>query len=113
MLNDVAQQVLNNSANYSSLSFYININVKIVKHNFRQHPLVLRNRHGEDLGTGDLDEAAVIVVLASALPEWLLRGAAAATKFFAAPHAVPSLGPQLLSRTVFARMKVDTSLHWQ
>ena len=55
----------------------------------------------------------MIVVLASALPEWLLRGAAAATKFFAAPHAVPSLGPQLLSRTVFARMKVGTSLHWQ
>ena len=56
----------------------------------------------------------MIVVLASALPEWLLRGAAAAGKFFVAPHAVPSLGPQLLSRTVFARMKVGVAaaLHY-
>ena len=74
---------------------------------FKQHPLVLKDRHGRLINTDSLDESSVIVILASALPDWLLKGSKSSQSFFASPHAVPSLDGALQSRSVFARMKVS------
>merc|ERR1719361_399424 len=49
---------------------------------------------------------SLLFLVANALPHWLLKGTKASDKFFSAPHAVPRLDYDLLSRVVFARMKV-------
>ena len=67
----------------------------------------MKTRDGSLLTTEDLDESAVIVIIASALPDWLLQGSQSSQSFFASPHAVPSLSASLQSRSVFARMKVS------
>jgi len=79
---------------------------------FKKHPLLIKNRFQDNVNTNNLKEGSVIVILASALPNWLLKGKDSSKKFFAAPHAVPSLSSNLLSRTVFARMKIapDTAI---
>eukprot|EP00092_Neocalanus_flemingeri_P083625 GFUD01104975.1.p1 GENE.GFUD01104975.1~~GFUD01104975.1.p1 ORF type:complete len:361 (-),score=100.61 GFUD01104975.1:131-1192(-) len=61
---------------------------------------------GEIVETGEIGEDAVLILLASGLPQWLLRGTESSSKFFPVPHAVPSLVNDVSSRTVFARMKV-------
>ena len=73
---------------------------------FKKHPVIIKNRKEEVINTNNLDDGAVIVIIASALPNWLLKGKDSSNKFFAPPHAVPSLDSDLSSRTVFARMKV-------
>ena len=73
---------------------------------FKKHPLLIKNRLQDNVNTNNLEEGSVIVILSSALPNWLLKGKSSSKKFFAAPHAVPSLSSNLLSRTVFARMKI-------
>ena len=73
---------------------------------FKQHPLLVKARDGTLVQTDQLDESSVIVILASALPDWLLKGSQSSKSFFASPHAVPSLQGSLASRSVFARMKV-------
>ena len=67
----------------------------------------MKTRDGSLLSTEDLDESAVIVIIASGLPEWLLKGSPSSKSFYASPHAVPSLVGSLQSRSVFARMKVS------
>ena len=86
--------------------FHIDSGLLLFLTPFKKHPLLIKNRLQDDISTNNLDEGSVIVILASALPNWLLKGKKSSQKFFAAPHAVPSLSPNLLSRTVFARMKI-------
>eukprot|EP00088_Acartia_fossae_P012261 TRINITY_DN16319_c0_g1_i1.p1 TRINITY_DN16319_c0_g1~~TRINITY_DN16319_c0_g1_i1.p1 ORF type:complete len:651 (-),score=90.21 TRINITY_DN16319_c0_g1_i1:261-2159(-) len=76
---------------------------------FQAHPLQVRSMGGQIINTATLDNSAVLVLVARALPEWLLRGSREAREFRAAPHAVQTLmsADQLLTdRTVFARMLV-------
>jgi len=73
---------------------------------FQEHPLEIKNRNSEVIKTDSISHDSVIVIIASALPNWLLKGKHSSSKFFPAPHAVPSLGSNIASRTVFARMKV-------
>ena len=73
---------------------------------FQQHPVIIKNRDGGVVNTDKLDNNAVIVIIASALPNWLLNNKKSSSKFFPAPHAVPSLSQDLPYRTVLARMKV-------
>ena len=41
---------------------------------FQEHPLKIRNCQGELLITSHLSDDSIIVILASALPNWLLKG---------------------------------------
>ena len=41
---------------------------------FQEHPLKIRNSQGELLITSHLSDDSIIVILASALPNWLLKG---------------------------------------
>ena len=129
---------------------------------FQEHPLQIKNRGGNFISTGDhqhrfefqdyhhqdifswinlcpagVTEDSLLVLVANALPHWLLKGTKvgmnikkgprwffsvnsfknqASDKFFSAPHAVPGLDYGLLSRVVFARMKVtddkDFGFRW-
>ena len=92
--------------------FHIDSGLLLFLTPFKKHPLLIRNRLQQNLNTNILEEGSVIVIVASALPNWLLKGKESSSKFFAAPHAVPSLSSNLLSRTVFARMKIvpDTAM---
>ena len=92
--------------------FHIDSGLLLFLTPFKKHPLLIKNRLQENINTNNLDEGSVIVILASALPNWLLKDKNSSNKFFAAPHAVPSLSSHLLSRTVFARMKIapDTAM---
>ena len=54
----------------------------------------------------------MIVIIASALPSWLLKGSQSSQSFYASPHGVPSLAGSLQSRCVFARMKVSPGPAW-
>ena len=79
---------------------------------FQQHPVIIKNRDGNNVNTDKLGNNAVIVIIASALPNWLLKNKKSSSKFFPAPHAVPSLSQVLPHRTVLARMKIvpDTAV---
>ena len=77
---------------------------------FQQHPLLIRNKMGHMVNTDKLAEDSLLVILASALPNWLLRGKKSAEKFFASPHAVPSLSSDIKQRTIIARMKVALAI---
>jgi len=79
---------------------------------FKKHPVIIKNRNDEVINTDNLEDGDVIVIIASALPNWLLKDKDSSSKFFASPHAVPSLESDLSSRTVFARMKIvpDTAV---
>ena len=92
--------------------FHIDSGLLLFLTPFKKHPLLIRNRLQQNLNTNILEEGSVIVIVASGLPNWLLKGKESSSKFFAAPHAVPSLSSNLLSRTVFARMKIvpDTAM---
>ena len=54
----------------------------------------------------------MIVIIASALPSWLLKGSQSSQSFYASPHGVPSLAGSLQTRSVFARMKVSPGPAW-
>ena len=41
---------------------------------FPEHPLKIKNSQGEVLSTAHLGDDSIIVILASALPNWLLKG---------------------------------------
>ena len=41
---------------------------------FQEHPLVIRNRHDEHLDLSHIGDDSVIVIIGSALPNWLLKG---------------------------------------
>ena len=41
---------------------------------FKEQPLLMKNKNGDVLTTGELDNDSVIVIIASALPNWLLKG---------------------------------------
>jgi len=73
---------------------------------FQEHPLQVRKLGGGILDTSSLDDSSVLILIARALPEWLLRGSKESAGFRAAPHAVTSLAHNLKDRTVFARMMV-------
>jgi len=73
---------------------------------FQEHPLQIKNRGGDYVSTARVTDDSLLVLIANALPHWLLQGTKASKKFFSVPHAVPSLNNELLSRVVFARMKV-------
>jgi len=73
---------------------------------FQEHPLQVKNKEGEIVETGEIGDDALLVLVASALPNWLLKGTDSSAKFFPVPHAVPSLVNNISPRTVFARMKV-------
>jgi len=73
---------------------------------FQEHPLQIKNRGGDYVSTARVADDSLLVLIANALPHWLLQGTKASDKFFSVPHAVPSLNNELLSRVVFARMKV-------
>jgi len=73
---------------------------------FQEHPLQVKNKKGEIVETGEIGDDALLILVASGLPKWLLKGTDASSKFFPVPHAVPSLVNDISSRTVFARMKV-------
>ena len=95
------------SASKYAAPFHIDRGLLLLLTPFRQHPLLVKARDGALLSTEDLDESAVIVIIASALPSWLLKGSQSSQSFYASPHAVPSLAADLQSRSVFARMKVS------
>jgi len=71
---------------------------------FKEQPLLMKNKNGDVLTTGELDNDSVIVIIASALPNWLLKGTNS-PKFYPASHSVPALS-EIATRTVFARMKI-------
>jgi len=73
---------------------------------FQEHPLQIKNRAGDYVSTASVAEDSLLVLIANGLPHWLLQGTKASDKFFSVPHAVPSINNELLSRVVFARMKV-------
>lgn len=73
---------------------------------FQEHPLQVRKLGGMIMDTSKLDDSSVLILIARALPEWLLRGNKEAAGFRPAPHAVQSLGLNLQDRTVFARMMI-------
>ncbi len=100
------------SANKASTSqyaapFHVDKGLLLLLTPFKQHPLLVKAKDGALLRTEDLEESAVIVIIASGLPDWLLKGSQSSKSFYAAPHAVPSLAGSLQSRSVFARMKVS------
>ena len=86
--------------------FHIDSGLLLFLTPFQQLPLLVKSRAGQLINTEQLRQDSVIVILASALPDWLLKGSQSSKSFFASPHAVPSLPASLSSRTVFARMKV-------
>jgi hypothetical protein len=73
---------------------------------FQEHPLQVRSIGGQLIDTSSLDDSAVLILIARALPEWLLRGTREGKEFRPAPHAVKTLGNQIRHRTIFARMMV-------
>ena len=73
---------------------------------FPGDPLVVRDRRGEMETTQEVAHHALLVLLGSGLPGWLLEGREGASQLHAPPHAVPSLPAHLSHRTTLARMKV-------
>jgi len=73
---------------------------------FQEHPLQVKSLGGNIIDTSSLGNSDILILIARGLPEWLLRGSREATQFRAAPHAVPSLKPEMPARTIFARMMV-------
>jgi len=73
---------------------------------FQEHPLQVKSVGGRIIDTSSLDDSSVLILLARALPEWLLRGTRESKEFRPAPHAVQSLASNIKDRTVFARMMV-------
>merc|ERR1711936_1112154 len=73
---------------------------------FQEHPLIIRNSWDQDLDLTNIGDDSVIVIIGSALPNWLLKGLTESERFYASGHAVPSLELELNYRTVLARMKV-------
>ena len=41
---------------------------------FQEHPLIIRNSRDEDLDLTNIGDDSVIVIIGSALPNWLLKG---------------------------------------
>merc|ERR1712200_69256 len=73
---------------------------------FKEHPLQVKSKGGKILDTSSFGNSDLLVIIARALPEWLLRGSRMAGQFHAGSHAVPKLSHELKTRTVFARMMV-------
>eukprot|EP00092_Neocalanus_flemingeri_P002133 GFUD01002273.1.p1 GENE.GFUD01002273.1~~GFUD01002273.1.p1 ORF type:complete len:546 (-),score=175.52 GFUD01002273.1:534-2171(-) len=96
---------LNDDSGYAA-PFHTDNGLLLMITPFQEHPLQMKNKMGEIVETGEIGEDAVLILLASGLPQWLLRGTKSSSKFFPVPHAVPSLVNDVSSRTVFARMKV-------
>ena len=86
--------------------FHIDSGLLLFLTPFKQLPLLVKSRAGHLVKTDRLGQDSVIVILASGLPSWLLKGSQTSQSFYASPHAVPSLTGSLTSRSVFARMKV-------
>lgn len=73
---------------------------------FPGHPVKIKAKNGEFLRTESLSTNSVIVVVGTAISEWLLEQTDTSENFHAASHGVPSLGEHLDSRVIVARMKV-------
>lgn len=73
---------------------------------FDKHPLRIKDKKGEEVSTADVGDDGMLILVARGLTDWLLQGTPSSSKFYAVPHAVPSLAGDIDSRTVFARMKV-------
>jgi len=73
---------------------------------FQDHPLKVKTVGGRTIDTSKFGDDTLLVLVARALPDWLLRGSSLGQQFVAAPHAVEALPPTIKTRTVFARMMV-------
>ena len=75
---------------------------------FSKHGLQIELSNGEVMSTSNVDTNSIIILFGRGLTEWLLQNSdECKTKFFPAPHAVPSFASSKISyRSVYARMKV-------
>ena len=89
-----------------SVPYHTDNGLMLMLTHFQQHPLIIRTKTGDTLETDILGDDSIIIILGSALPDWLLRHSPLSSRFQAAAHAVPSLSSNIDSRTVLARMKV-------
>eukprot|EP00090_Calanus_glacialis_P033852 TRINITY_DN5638_c0_g1_i1.p1 TRINITY_DN5638_c0_g1~~TRINITY_DN5638_c0_g1_i1.p1 ORF type:complete len:545 (-),score=136.05 TRINITY_DN5638_c0_g1_i1:1228-2862(-) len=95
-----------NDENVYAAPFHTDNGLLLMITPFQEHPLQVKNKMGEIVETGELGDDALLVLVASGLSQWLLKGTKSSSKFFPVPHAVPSLINNISPRTVFARMKV-------
>ena len=89
-----------------SLSFHTDSGILLMLTPSVQLPVQIQSIHKEHVDTSVTEANSIILIVARGLPDWLLRGTSAASGFFPAPHAVPSLSGKVEARTVFARMMV-------
>jgi len=73
---------------------------------FQEHPLLAKDKDEKLIETDTLGDDSLLILTASGLPHWLLKGTESSSKFHSTRHAVPSLVNTVASRTIFARMKV-------
>jgi len=88
-----------------SLEFHVDSGVLLMLTPSSNLPVQIKDIDGTMIDTSNVDDNAIIFIVARALPDWLLRGAAQSSQFFPAPHGVPSLD-RIAARTVYARMMV-------
>jgi len=94
----------------ASLPFHIDSGILLMLTPSTDLPVQIKGKDGELIDTAEINEDAIIFIVARGLSDWLLQGTSASSKFFPAPHAVPSLRGHVKTRTVFARMMVATEL---
>ena len=73
---------------------------------FSDLPVIIKGKDGAILNTDSIPIDSIIVIIGSAISEWLLEGTDTSHYFHAASHGVPSLSKTLDSRVIVARMKV-------
>ncbi len=90
------------------LPFHVDNGLYLLLTPFPEHPLLVQDRSGEVISTSGVRSDSVLVMMARGLNEWLLRGSPMESEFHAVPHAVLTLNknPNIISRTVYARMRV-------
>merc|ERR1719367_174672 len=97
-----------NRNNEFMVPFHVDNGLYLLITPFSNHGLEIELSNGEVISTSDVDSNSIIVLFGRGLTDWMLQNSGQCrTKFFPAPHAVPSfVSPKISYRSVYARMKI-------
>ena len=86
--------------------FHIDNGMYLIITPFPGHGLKIQTISGEIINTDGLGFDSIIVLMGRGLTDWLLVDHPKQEMFHAVPHAVDTLGPELSTRVIYARMKI-------
>lgn len=86
--------------------FHIDNGMYLIITPFPGHGLKIQTSSGEIIDTDELGYDSIIVLMGRGLTDWLLVDHPKQEMFHAVPHAVDTLGSEMSTRVIYARMKI-------